>query len=769
VTESYQHVIDKREIVVSHRIGTEIQPEIAFFGIQNEDFRSNSGWRGLIDLLARHGPYNVLTVTMRCQGHPITAPETRALFQRLVNHARQLGVDVVLDLDPRLARTEFRRRHPDEQQRIVYLQRCPLEGGEAEFAQEPEAWHDHMTGRGTPYRVEAGQFVRAIAWRLTADGSVVPGSQHDVSGLAVVERDGAAGVAGRLAEVEDADEVLVMTEFNLFTPDVFSPHLVHYQQELLELYADLPLGGVIKDEWGFPPTVKSLTEHRSFWYSPFYDQAYAQATHGRSLLDDLPLLAVPVDGDPAERLAAISCYMSLNLRRQTEIEDQYYHGVKAVYGAEALVTKHATWYPRINAMEIFKNGISWWAATRDIAQTDEITPLSAALGMAKKFGSPIWLNEGYAERPEHYRRNIWRYALAGGRMVFHPLYPTVNGKPADPQDPHHGTHSLLLTRELLQAECRVRLLSFISTAPLDCPVAFVFGHQRVMNWGAAGYLDYGEELSLDLWRNGYAVDLYPSTEIATGTFQVDADGWVRVGCQHYQLLVLYCPDLCPAEVADFFRRNRITRTALVVIGPWSRNSRGQAMDGLAQLPTRFTRLDAGEEVLASLLAELERRQARRQPPLVEPYILFSNDQIAMPAPQGTCYLVDGTVVRIAATGASDGGDPIREVLEISGVQVDVEAEGIFAAHVDSGGNLDALAAGGLRRVHSGAFHLELDEPLDLALWRTPDGRWHGVAQGLSPDDPLPPALDALTGAWQLLSVPPPYDHRSAQCPVAEIG
>ena len=745
------------EIEENHRIPRLIHPEIAFFAIGERDFASDDGWRGLIELLARHGMYNLLTVTMRVEGHAIAETATRALFERLVNHARQRGLEVALDLDPRLARGEFRRRYPDEQQRIVYLQRCSLQDGGAEFAVEPDQWHDHMTGNGTPYLVERGRFVRAEVRKIDAEGQVIAESRRNVADLVEGCQADAAGVHGRVSEVREADELLVLVEFELFSPDVFSPHLLAYQRELLEAYAELPLGGVIKDEWGFPPTVKSIVEHRAFWYSPFYEEAYLRESGGRSLLDDLPLMAIPVRGCEEERVSAINRYMMLNLRRQTEIEEDYYQATKELFGPNALVTKHATWYPRINDMEIFKNGLSWWTARRDIAQTDEITPLSAALGMAKKFGSANWLNEGYADRPELYRRNIWRYAVAGGRMVFHSLYPTVNGQPRDPADPHHSEHSLLLTRGLLQAECRVRLLNLISNAPLDCPVAFVFGHEGVMNWAGAGYLDYGEELSLELWRSGYAVDLYPSSEIVSGTFAITDDGQVRVGCQRYEMLVLHRPDLCPPEVAEFFNSRQIEKTSLVVVGDWGRDDRGRELDGIGQLPDEFRHLDAESETLNHLIAALRDRGVSRQPPLEEPYMLFNNEQIGMPAPHGISRLVDGTVVRIAATKVSDGGDPIEERLEVDGVSFEVEAEGLFAVRVDDTGSVVAMAAGGLRKLRGGGIDLELAEPLDIALWQDEDGKRRGVVQGMA-DVEIPAALRPLAADWQHLSVPPPYSH-----------
>lgn len=95
--------------------------------------------------------YNFLTVTMRLKGRPITDPETKAL-ERLVDDAAARGLTTALDLDPRLARAEFLRRHPDEAQRIVYLHEMPVRGAEEAFEIKPESFGDHMTFNGTTYR-----------------------------------------------------------------------------------------------------------------------------------------------------------------------------------------------------------------------------------------------------------------------------------------------------------------------------------------------------------------------------------------------------------------------------------------------------------------------------------------------------------------------------------------------------------------------------------------------------------------------------------------
>jgi len=69
-----------------------------------------------------------------------------------------------------------------------------------------------------------------------------------------------------------------------------------------------------------------------------------------------------------------------------------------------------------------------------------------------------------------------------------------------------------------------------------------------------------------------------------------------------------------------------------------------------------------------------------------------------------------------------------------------------AVRVDPGGGVDALACGGLRRFKAGELAIDLDAPLDLALWRGSGGEWKGAVLGL--EGPLPTALTEVTDDWQ---------------------
>jgi hypothetical protein len=83
----------------------------------------------------------------------------------------------------------------------------------------------------------------------------------------------------------------------------------------------------------------------------------------------------------------------------------------------------------------------------------------------------------------------------------------------------------------------------------------------------------------------------------------------------------------------------------------------------------------------------------------------------------------------------------------------VDAQGIAAVRLDTGGRLEALAAGGLKLFKGGDISIELAERADVALWRDAADKWHGVLQGW--DGPVPPPLQGLTADWLRLAVPLP--------------
>jgi len=127
-----------------------------------------------------------------------------------------------------------------------------------------------------------------------------------------------------------------------------------------------------------------------------------------------------------------------------------------------------------------------------------------------------------------------------------------------------------------------------------------------------------------------------------------------------------------------------------------------------------------------------------------------DQRTAAPPCAGTCRLVDGTVIVVAGT-QNAAGDGIQTNFFMHGRSIEAQAVGVFAVRLAKDGQVQALAAGGLRHFRSGALNISLDSPVDLAFWRDDQGRLRGVLQDWSGSIPAP--LANLTTHWLRLAVP----------------
>jgi hypothetical protein len=448
-------------------------------------------------------------------------------------------------------------------------------------------------------------------------------------------------------------------------------------------------------------------------------------------------------GRERERQAAINRFLWMSYLRNGEIEDAFYRSTKEVFGPDAVVATHPTWYPFPGVQEFKKNGLDWWIATRDWAQTDEVTPYCARTSLSKKWNSPVWYNMYYAKSVEEYERSLWQHAMAGGRINYHPLYPV--------EEPVSllARQEMLLAPDLVRGECRIRLLNFITKTPLDCPVAVVFGHACAMNWAGPAYADVGMQLADSLWAAGYPADLIPSSEIGNGSLRVGEDGFVQYGPQRYATVILYHPEFEKPETAAFFQEAASGKTSLYRVGDWTVDFEGKPYDGTGALREGMLGYANAEGCAKSVIRELKNRKIEPQTGATERLVGFGYDSCA-PRQKGRCRLIDGTVILLAGE-ENVSGDPIQETFEIEGKTVAVDALGVVGVRLAEDGSLEALAAGGLKDFSVDGFSIHLSQRTDLALWKGPSGEFQGVAQNA--DDAVLEELRTISRNWLHLAVP----------------
>ncbi len=747
------HFSTENQGYISYRV----PPVIGAWFWGEEQFKPD-GYKEFIDKASMHSSYNLLTTGFRIRGRDITDIDVHNQLKLAVEYANEKGIKIALELDPRIAVRKFEAMYPDELQESLWLEEIPLSyNTPVDAVVRSISLNDHMTGSRTPYISLKGSLKRVYAYRKTAEG-IDRETLKDITGECevvfsssdsmVVRIPGYSKVPGISNDKQnDQLHACVMATYTHLAPDVFAPHLIEFTRNIIKAYADIPLAGAMRDEWGFPPSfpAERMASGNHFWYSQHYAAAYAEKTGGRELLKDCLLMFAGIKGKEQERIGAINHYMELNWQQNKILEEDFYQTVKHVFGENAAVVTHSTWFPYPNRLESKINGLFWWVAKRDWAQTDEITPVCVRTALSKKWNSPVWYNQFYSANKDDYTKEIWSYALAGGRINYHPLYPN--------NEERLKRHTQLFNDDLVEAENKIGLLNFISNSPLDCPVAVVFGHPATMNPASTSFEDVGMELINGLWQLGIPTDLIPSSEIESGNMTIDENGWIKYGPQQYAAVVLYNPEFEKKVTVDFFNKAASGQSKLFRIGDWTMDFEGNPFDGNVALPKQMIAGKDTKTIISAITKVLKKQNIALQTPatrLLEGFGYVSN----VPPLQGFSRLIDGTVILISGK-ENPAGDVIRTKKRIGKETVHFDAVGVAAVRLDKNGQVQALAAGGLKYFKSGKVIIELKEPIDLAFWKNENGDYEGIIQGYNRE--IPEQLLAITGNWTLLKSPAPLN------------
>jgi len=714
----------------------------------SRDVLEPDGFKPFLDAAAVQSPYTLLSTACRCI--EVTEPAMHEQAAKAVRYANTLGLKIALEVDIRLARQAFRAKYPDEQQEELVLKRVDFpKDGPAEAVFQGVDTSDHMNGSLPKYECLTTRLVRVYAFAKGPDGGIDPATVKDITGEGVVATvDGPRKLTVRVP-AQPGRSVCVIASHTVLTPDIFAPHFFEFQRGIIGQYADVPLAGIMKDEWGFPPDHTGNPEHDRYWYSKPMGEVYAQLSGGRDLVRDALLMCAGETGRGAERAVAINRYRKLCRERNVAIEDDFYRAGKATFGKDAFIVTHSTWIPYPGAQEFRKNGLSWWDATRDMGQSDETTPYPCRTALAKRWGYPVWYNQFYAKETTPYVNELWSGALSGGRLNVHPLYPRP--------DLARGERDVGLMRSgLMAGMTRLRMLDFVTRAPLACPAAVVFGHACAMNWTQPSYNNVGLGVASALCAKGYPADLIPSSLVASKALKIDAEGYVCLGPQRYQAVVLYEPEFGDEAELAFFSRAAAGKSALFLVGDWTRDFEARPLDAKTRLGTKVQACADDDACAAAVVRLLGAAGVERVTEWVPNAKRWgsSGGALATPPAEGHSVLIDKTYVRIAGS-KNAAGDPIAETFAWQGHSVAVDAIGVVAIRFAADGQVAAFAAGGLKSVKTDGLDVALPERTDLAFVRSADGRIRGVVQGLA--GPLPKALQALAPDWERLCVPLPAD------------
>ncbi|MEO6949384.1 MAG: hypothetical protein ABI123_07140, partial [Ginsengibacter sp.] len=715
-------------------------PSIGCWFWTNDDLKPG-GYKSYIDLYEKYSSIGLLTTSLRCPGE-LTDPIIHDQIKEASEYARKKGIGIVMDLDVRAAREKFKEKYPNELQQILLLREFKLKGNDTVMMNvKSPTFEDHYTYGRSSYDPVSSKLLRVYSYQKE-NGLIKNGSVRDITNRS--QSNGNKDELQLTVNCEEEDEgrtASALVAVTVFTPDVFAPHLLSYQREILSQYADAFLAGACKDEWGFPGRFSPKTNE--LWYSNFMAEAYAKKRPDHDLIGDMLLMSIGEQGREAERDAAINTYMEMYWKRNGEIESDFYDAVKEIFGKDAMVATHPTWYPYPDAREIFKNGLSWWDAKRDLAQTDESTPYSVRTALTKKMQSPLWYNMYYDKSVKEYYKELWSSVLGGGRINYHPLWP----------HPIDELTTSLFGDTLMKAERRIHLLNYISSAAVDCPVAVIFGHPSALNWSdEKNFADVGMKVTDALWKEGFYADLIPSSEIINGSLKINSNGKIQYGPQQYEAVVFYHPEYSQKEIANFFvSAGKKGGTALYSIGKWTTDFGGNKFNGDAAMPVKMKNYDSGALCAREIINQLKMKGVPSQT-RSEMRGTSRFRASMMPKQSGQVRLLDGTVIMASGTN-NVMGDSIRKSIVVQGRKVSFDAIGIAAVRLNKQGHVEAIAGGGLKSFKTGSLSIDLTERMDIALFKE-HGKWRGIVQGYK--GKLPAALTKITMDWTRINIPEQY-------------
>ncbi len=536
-----------------------------------------------------------------------------AAFRRVVERLHGLGRKAVLEGCIRNEGEPFYRQYPGEPSYLLsfYEGEADENGcGTFRIPHEP-VWHywrksgDHGEHKVfCAYRLKkTGAFTyrEAVRCDKTVTSKAVKSGDHWE-----VEISFTGAQAG--------ETVAVCVGFPQPIVDLAHPKLIPYFRGMAERAKELGADGLFSDEWGYDMILKIVQPNpyddtqlnlRHVSYSEYFEEKYRNY-NGVPLFENLLSLYYKAEGDEKKSVQTVNAYLKTMRLICTENDKQMYDVVKEILGHDAFWGVHPTWWGSVDSLnfEFFKNGLYWWDAERDYAQTDETILYAIRTAMAHRFSSPIWYNMWYSMGTRDintYYDETWRNLRCGGRTHY-----------LGYECPNEAVVLELKPQGMLESieelDKRVRLFDGVSKTQPDCRLLVLFGYEAVSNWA---------EIGMDMpWKpqnprfdcvlntvNGIfqqvLCDLVPSYAAENGSLSINEKGKLQYGTQEYDGAIVLYPDGMAKEANELLLKADASKLAVCGAGEDSVLARSLRHRGA----TVFTEIPAAE-TLAALATEL---------------------------------------------------------------------------------------------------------------------------------------------------------------------
>lgn len=348
----------------------------------------------------------------------------------------------------------------------------------------------------------------------------------------------------------------VMTEYLYKMISNYSEAAKQQTIQLINAYADIPLDGLMLDEfsnarlmpsWLIKFKMKGL---RLRSYSVDMAKELAQRTGQPASTTLFNMRYAPTE-QPSVRIKAINYYMNLMREGAMHVENTMYKRAKEVFGPNCFIAAHNTFHNSLVNDDIWATGIKWWSIPRAHGFTDEKTPTPTQMGIAMSYPANVMYNMYYDGNINRFAKKTLTDLRYGIRTFYHAFNDTHWGI---------GLEQAPAIAALQPVENGARLLNQFNPSLPQIKLLVVFGNEALQNWypneSARGKYDINSKLKIEekavaIWKAGYRSALVPSDLISEGKLTLNTNHQAVLNGHVFDAIIFLYPEYAKESTLKF--------------------------------------------------------------------------------------------------------------------------------------------------------------------------------------------------------------------------
>ena len=341
-------------------------------------------------------------------------------------------------------------------------------------------------------------------------------------------------------------------------------------KELIDGYSDIPLDGVVMDEFGYLPLNTNPVcrgeepPFRGRMYSKQMKQYYKDTLNidlDRMLFD---MRYAPLN-DEKVRIRAINKYFEELRHFPLEVEKKVYAYSKKIFGEDIYVSCHNTFHNNLDNDEIWHTACNWWDIPRDFGHTDENIGFPVRWGVMLACKNPIMIDMYYSKNFENHYDHIIEGAPFNCREFHHAYADFYWGSSfTEPE----------FVEKIKKLDTDVAQLNDFQTVYPKMDLLVVYGAAAQNNWypdyDARNIWDIDGTLKImnkcnEMWNAGYRCALVPDYAIEDGRITQKGDKIYFNDYEFSHCLFLY-PKYAKKGTYEFLNKCDESGVKIAVVG-----------------------------------------------------------------------------------------------------------------------------------------------------------------------------------------------------------